>query len=136
MGFFCVFFCKRQFQDNICSIHLKFNFKPIHHLIQDLSGEKAENLVYTVLRQRHLKEAIHLEDQLAREMAVARRRARAEAEQNRQREREILLQAFEQEMVDLVANSKGMSEEELQARKHDLKREQKVSYSLNSPLVF
>jgi len=28
-------------------------------------------------------------------------------------------------MVDLVANSKGMSEEELQARKHDLKREQK-----------
>ena len=31
-----------------------------------------------------------------------------------------------QEMIDLVANSKGMSEEELAAKKQDLKREQKV----------
>jgi hypothetical protein len=31
-----------------------------------------------------------------------------------------------QEMMDLVANSKGMSEEELAQRKQDLKREQKV----------
>ena len=31
--------------------------------------------------------------------------------------------------MDLVANSKGMSDEELSARKHDLKREQKVQFS-------
>ena len=49
-----------------------------------------------MLRQRHLKEAIHLEDQLAREMAAARRRAKAEVEQSRQKEREMLLNAFEQ----------------------------------------
>jgi len=30
--------------------------------------------------------------------------------------------------MDLVANSKGMSDEELNARKHDLKREQKVKF--------
>ena len=53
-------------------------------------------MIYTVLRQRHLKEAIHLEDQLAREMAAARRRAKAEVEQSRQKEREMLLSAFEQ----------------------------------------
>ncbi|KAH3750553.1 hypothetical protein DPMN_185080 [Dreissena polymorpha] len=93
--------------------------------VKNIDGDKAENLIYTVLRQRHLKEAIHLEDQLAREMAAAKRRARAEVEQSRQKEREVLMQAFEQEMMDLVANSKGMSEEELNARKQDLKREQK-----------
>lgn len=53
-------------------------------------------MIYTVLRQRHLKEAIHLEDQLARELEAARRRARAEIEENRQKEREKLLAAFEQ----------------------------------------
>jgi len=34
--------------------------------------------------------------------------------------------SYSQEMMDLVANSKGMSQEELNQRKHDLKREQKV----------
>lgn len=53
-------------------------------------------MIYTVLRQRHLKEAIHLEDQLTRELEAARRRARAEIEENRQKEREKLLAAFEQ----------------------------------------
>lgn len=53
-------------------------------------------MIYTVLRQRHLKEAIHLEDQLARELEAAHRRARAEIEENRQKEREKLLAAFEQ----------------------------------------
>lgn len=53
-------------------------------------------MIYTVLRQRHLKEAIHLEDQLARELEAALRRARAEIEENRQKEREKLLAAFEQ----------------------------------------
>jgi hypothetical protein len=66
---------------------------------QGIDGEKAENLIYTVLRQRHLKEAIHLEDQLAREMAAARRRAKAEVEQNRQKDREMLMQAFEQVFI-------------------------------------
>lgn len=68
----------------------------LFHYNQGLSGEKAENLIYAVLRQRHLKEAIHLEDQLAREMAAAKRRAKADVEQVRQEDRDLLLQAFEQ----------------------------------------
>lgn len=53
-------------------------------------------MIYSVLRQRHLKEAIHLEDQLARELEAARRRARADIESRRNEERDRLLAAFEQ----------------------------------------
>ena len=74
--------------------YLKYNVS--FSSTQNIDGQKAENLIYTVLRQRHLKEAIHLEDQLAREMAAAKRRARAEVENSRQKEREALMQAFEQ----------------------------------------
>lgn len=65
-------------------------------IFQNKDKDKAENMIYTVLRQRHLKEAIHLEDQLARELEAARRRARTEIEESRQKEREKLLAAFEQ----------------------------------------
>lgn len=113
-------------------------------------------MIYTVLRQRHLKEAIHLEDQLARELEAARRRARAEIEENRQKEREKLLAAFEQvvlwhkaprsiyvfilifshkwlhfswqlqEMRDLIADSGNMDPAELARRKEQLKQRQQV----------
>ena len=53
-------------------------------------------MIYSVLRQRHLKEAIHLEDQLARELEAARRRARAEIEETRHKERDQLVAAFDQ----------------------------------------
>lgn len=53
-------------------------------------------MIYSVLRQRHLKEAIHLEDQLARELEAAKRKAKADIEKSRQSEREKLLEAFEQ----------------------------------------
>jgi hypothetical protein len=53
-------------------------------------------MIYSVLRQRHLKEAIHLEDQLARELEAARRRARADIESRRNEERDRLLAVFEQ----------------------------------------
>lgn len=113
-------------------------------------------MIYTVLRQRHLKEAIHLEDQLARELEAARRRAGAEIEENRQKEREKLLAAFEQvilwhkaqrsiyvfilifshkwlhfywqlqEMRDLIADSGNMDPAELARRKEQLKQRQQV----------
>ena len=86
-----IFLHKTCISGILSGIFLVFTF-----VKQNIDGEKAENLIYTVLRQRHLKEAIHLEDQLAREMAAARRRAKAEVEQNRQKEREMLLSAFEQ----------------------------------------
>lgn len=53
-------------------------------------------MVYTVLRQRHTKEAVHLEEQLEREREAARRATQAEIEEKRQRDRETLLRAFEQ----------------------------------------
>lgn len=97
--------------------------------VKNKDKKKAENMIYTVLRQRHLKEAIHLEDQLARELEAARRRARAEIEENRQKEREKLLAAFEQEMRDLIADSGNMDPAELARRKEQLKQRQQQELS-------
>ena len=63
---------------------------------QGKDGKQAENMIYTVLRQRHMKEAIHLEDQLARAREAALRQRLADIEQQRQEERDKLLSAFEQ----------------------------------------
>ncbi|XP_062603182.1 uncharacterized protein LOC134264959 [Saccostrea cucullata] len=97
--------------------------------VKNKDKDKAENMIYTVLRQRHLKEAIHLEDQLARELEAARRRARAEIEESRQKERERLLAAFEQEMRDLIADSGNMDPAELARRKEQLKQRQQQELS-------
>ena len=65
-------------------------------VVQGKDGKQAENMIYTVLRQRHMKEAIHLEDQLARAREAALRHRLADIEQQRQEERDKLLSAFEQ----------------------------------------
>ncbi len=52
-------------------------------------------MIYQVLRQRHMKEAIHLEDQLQREKAAKLAAARAEVAAKRAQDRETLLNAFE-----------------------------------------
>ena len=95
-------------------------------------GEKeAENLIYTVLRQRHMKEAIHLEDQLRQERQAAIKRAQADVREKRQTDRERLLAAFEQELLDLVAEAGSMSSSELAQQKEELKRQQQVNWILS-----
>ena len=53
-------------------------------------------MIYSVLRQRHLKEAVHLEEQLARERATRLAEARAQVADKRATEREKLQAAFDQ----------------------------------------
>lgn len=62
---------------------------------QDKSGEEAENTVYYVLRQRHMKEAIHLEDQLARQRKAQLAAVRAEIRDRRAEDREKLQAAYD-----------------------------------------
>lgn len=92
--------------------------------VKNKNSEEAENMIYSVLRQRHLKEAIHLEDQLARELEAMRKKACIDIDENRQKQRDALLGTFEQEMRDLIANAGDMSPEELARRKEQLKKQQ------------
>ena len=57
---------------------------------QDKKPEEADNLVYTVLRQRHIKEAIDQEEQLARERAARLAETRADIAAQRANDREIV----------------------------------------------
>ena len=63
--------------------------------VKDKSGEEAENTVYFVLRQRHMKEAIHLEDQLARQRKARLAATRAEIRDKRAEQREKLQAAYD-----------------------------------------
>ena len=83
-------------------------------------------MIYTVLRQRHMKEAVHLEEQLDRERQAKMAEARTEMADKRGHEREKLQAAFEQELLELVANPLGLSIQELNAQKEALKKKHKV----------
>lgn len=83
-------------------------------------------MIYAVLRQRHMKEAVHLEEQLDRERQAKMAEARAEMADRRGQEREKLQAAFEEELLELVANPMGLSVQELNAQKEALKKKHKV----------
>ena len=51
----------------------------------------AENLIFKVLEQRHMRERAEQEEQFSREMDIARAELRADVEENRQAEREELI---------------------------------------------
>lgn len=59
-------------------------------------------MIYTVLRQRHIKEAIHLEEQLARAREAAVKQQLADLEKKRQVERKKLTSAFEQVIISYI----------------------------------
>ncbi|CAH1789583.1 unnamed protein product [Owenia fusiformis] len=92
--------------------------------VKDKDGEQVENMVYTVLRQRHIKEAVHLEEQLARELDAAKADTRATVAEERQQQREKLTASHEQELIDLVANAGTLKSSELAQKKEELKRRQ------------
>ena len=94
--------------------------------MQDKDGEQVENMIYSVLRQRHMKEAIHQEEHLERETAAMTAEARAVTEDRRALERDKLNSAFEQELLDLMTNAGGLSSSEMMERKEELKKEQQV----------
>ena len=98
--------------------------------LQGRDPEQAENMVYTVLRQRHMKEAVHLEEQLDRERQAKIAEARAEMADKRGQEREKLQAAFEQELLELVANPMGLSVQELNEQKEALKKKHEVWLNL------
>ena len=64
-----------------------------------MDEEAAENAVHAVVRQRHLKEAVHLEDQLAREAAARIAEARAKLLADRAHDRDKLQAAFDQVII-------------------------------------
>ena len=80
-------------------------------------------MIYTVLRQRHMKEAVHLEDQLERERKAKIAQARSDVATKRAEERETLSTAFEQvwviviyrniELCEIAVNSSPMFEQNL-----------------------
>ena len=69
--------------------------------MQDKTAVTAENVIYTVLRQRHMKEAVNLEEQLEREREARLAEERALVAETRASERETLQAAYEQ--VGMVA---------------------------------
>ncbi|GFO26753.1 cytadherence high molecular weight protein 2 [Plakobranchus ocellatus] len=93
------------------------------------NGKQAENMIYAVLRQRHTREAIHLEEQLALARVAAIKKARAAAEEMREKERERLLSAFEQEMLELMGNAGSLSHQELEDKRAQLQAAQKKQLS-------
>ncbi len=74
-----------------------------------------------------MKEAVHLEEQLDRQREAKLGETRTETAEKRAQEREKLQAAFEQELLELVANPLGLSPGELQAQKEALKKQHKVS---------
>lgn len=88
-------------------------------------NDDAENLVYTVLRQRHMRDAVHLEERLAREKDAAISEAKALAAQHRAEDREKLENAHEKELTELVANNISMSGAELQQKIDELNKKYK-----------
>ena len=64
--------------------------------MQDKAAVTAENVIYTVLRQRHMKEAVNLEEQLEREREARLAEERAMVAEKRASERETLQAAYEQ----------------------------------------
>ena len=53
-------------------------------------------MLHNIVRQRHIKEAVHREDQLNRERDAKLAQARADMMAQREQQRERLLGAFEQ----------------------------------------
>ncbi|XP_070551144.1 golgin subfamily A member 6-like protein 25 isoform X1 [Ptychodera flava] len=92
-------------------------------------GGSVEQMVYRVLRQRHLKETVNQEEQMKRDRAAAIAEARSKMADQRQTEREKLLAAQQQEIMDLLTNPGDMTEEELADRKEDLLRQHKKQLS-------
>ena len=60
------------------------------------SKQEVEDVMYALLRQRHITEAVHLEGQLEKERAARLAEARAEVVEARATEREKLQTAFDQ----------------------------------------
>ncbi|CAH1270800.1 Hypp4441 [Branchiostoma lanceolatum] len=64
--------------------------------IQGQDGKKAENIIYRVLKQRHLKETVRLDEQQRREAEAAKAAARAQAAERRGQEKDRLVSQQEQ----------------------------------------
>jgi len=97
--------------------------------LKDVEGAAAESLIYTVLRQRHTKEAVHLEDQLERERKARLAQARSDMADSRAEQRDILVAANEKELMDLMGNTAGLTANELEDRKRELEDKQRLQLS-------
>lgn len=58
-------------------------------------------MLHNIVRQRHIKEAVHREDQLKRERDAKLAQARADMMGHREQQRGRLLEAFEQVPITL-----------------------------------
>lgn len=63
-------------------------------------SQNAENLVFKVLEQRHMRERAEQEEQFARELEISRVELRATFDENRQAQREALI-ATQEEVLKL-----------------------------------
>ena len=65
--------------------------KALAEKIANTSAEKAEQMVFAALQQRHMRERVELEELFNNEVDSARAFAKAHAEESRQLERDSLL---------------------------------------------
>ncbi|XP_078608959.1 uncharacterized protein LOC144880579 isoform X5 [Branchiostoma floridae x Branchiostoma japonicum] len=93
--------------------------------IQGQDGKKAENIIYRVMKQRHLKETVRLDEQQRREAEAAKGAARAQAAERRQQERDRLVSQQEQDLLELVTNAGSLTAPELAKRKAELQQAHK-----------
>ena len=66
------------------------------YVLQDKDGKTASNILLKLVRQRHIKEAVHLEAQLDREREARIAEARTNVTAQRAQDRDRLHAAFEQ----------------------------------------
>lgn len=60
-----------------------------------MESERAENAIFRVLQQHHIKQKIQLEEQFRSEIKAAQDEAQAKIGEERQREKDLLVAAHE-----------------------------------------
>ena len=79
-----------------------------------------------------MKEAVHLEDQLERDKQARDAAAKAKVREDRMSGREKLLSGYEQELREIMATSAGMSKQELEQKKADLRKKHQVCIQISN----
>ncbi|XP_067940386.1 myosin-2 heavy chain-like [Watersipora subatra] len=93
------------------------------------NGDEKESLIFQVLRQRHLKQAVRLEDQQTRQSDNTLAQAENGARVSREEERAELIKVQEQELTDLIVNAASLTDSQLAEKRDSLKRQHKKQLS-------
>ena len=87
--------------------------------------DKAESLIYQVLKQRHFRETVQLAAQHERQKAIAIEEQKCTVKSGRQSKREEIVSKQEMEIIELISKSTSMPNSELAKLKLKVKKEHK-----------